>query len=84
VSQTNIDASMPIPLSQEAGLPDQTLCTELVQLYFNYVHDQFHTLFHPPSFMESLSQGKAPPILVYGMMALSARLVKFFKLGSEL
>lgn len=84
MSQTSLDASTPIPLSQEAGLADQSLCTELVQLYFNYVHDQFHTLFHPPSFMESLLQGKAPPILVYGMMALSARLVKFFTLGCEL
>lgn len=83
--QFSVDASTPICFSQkETGLPDQSLCTELVQLYFDYVHDQFHTLFHRPSFIDNLSEGKAPPILVYGMMALSARLVKFLKLASEL
>src|SRR5690348_14080484 len=27
----------------------QSLCSELTQLYFDYVHDQLHTLFHQPS-----------------------------------
>ncbi|KAB8205103.1 fungal-specific transcription factor domain-containing protein [Aspergillus parasiticus] len=51
----------------------QSLCSELTQLYFDYVHDQLHTLFHQPSFMKDLSEGKVTPILIYGIMALSAR-----------
>lgn len=75
--QPSFDIPTPIDISRKgkAHLPDQSLCTELVQLYFDYVHDQFHTLFHKPSFMENLLQGQAPSILVNGMMALSARWV---------
>ena len=62
-------------MQSECTRPVQSLAAELVQLYFDYVHDQFHTLFHQPSFMEDLENGKAHPILVYGMMALSARSV---------
>lgn len=58
---------------QSIQSPDQSLCAELVRLYFNYVHDQFHTLFHQPSFEKDMARGKAPRILLYGMMALSAR-----------
>ncbi|KAJ5161059.1 hypothetical protein N7492_006451 [Penicillium capsulatum] len=57
----------------QCPLPAKPLAVELSELYFHYVHDQFHTLFHPPSFMQDLKCGKAPPILLYGMMALSAR-----------
>lgn len=60
----------------------RSLCAELIQLYFDYVHDQFHTLFHPPSFVEDVNRGQAPRILVYGMMALSARCVRA-RCGSE-
>ncbi|KAG7140369.1 putative transcriptional regulatory protein like [Verticillium longisporum] len=44
-----------------------------VELYFKYIHDQLHSLFHRPSFMLDLHGGTAPLVLVYGMMALSAR-----------
>ncbi|OQE29812.1 hypothetical protein PENSTE_c002G04501 [Penicillium steckii] len=71
-SQSSLCVATPIFPPQD----DQGLCTELVQLYFDYVHDQFHTLFHQPTFMNDLSQHKAPPILVHGMMALSARFSK--------
>ena len=58
---------------RKCHLPAQPLCVELVKLYFNYVHDQFHTLFHQPSFMEDVTSGQAPPVLLFGMLALSAR-----------
>lgn len=60
-------------LEGECTLPDQSLCIELVQLYFDYVHDKFHSLFHRPSLMEDLRRGQAPDHLIYGMLALSAR-----------
>jgi hypothetical protein len=49
------------------------LTFELMELYFKYIHDQFHSLFHRPSFILDLHQGNAPPVIVYAMMALSAR-----------
>lgn len=64
-------------------LPTKSLCAELVQLYFDYIHDQFHTLFHPPSFVEDINRGQAPRILIYGMMALSARQVFLFSLQNQ-
>lgn len=61
------------PLSPVLGGGDRALKVELVELYFKYIHDQFHSLFHRPSFMLDLEQGTAPPVIVYAMMALSAR-----------
>jgi hypothetical protein len=54
-------------------LPPQALITELVQLYFDLIHDCFHSLFHPPTFIEDVARGDAPPVIVFAMMALSAR-----------
>lgn len=59
----------------ETGMPfpPKELCLELVELYFDLIHDQFHSLFHRPSFMEQVKKGTAPRILLFAIMALSAR-----------
>lgn len=62
-------------ISPQAAVQDKALCFELVELYFKYIHDQLHSLFHRPSFMLDLHEGTAPLVLVYGMMAMSARYV---------
>jgi hypothetical protein len=54
-------------------LPPLELCLELVELYFDLIHDQFHSLFHRPSFTEQVRNGTAPRVLLFAMMALSAR-----------
>ncbi len=54
-------------------LPPRELCLELVELYFDLIHDQFHSLFHRPSFIEQVRKGTAPRVLLFAMMALSAR-----------
>ena len=54
-------------------LPPQELCLELVELYFDLIHDQFHSLFHRPSFIGQIRNGTAPRVLLFAMMALSAR-----------
>ncbi|KAJ5757232.1 uncharacterized protein N7511_007414 [Penicillium nucicola] len=51
----------------------QELYHELVPLYFRYIHNVAHTMFHEASFMRQLHEGQAPPILVYAMYALAAR-----------
>jgi hypothetical protein len=42
-------------------------------LYFDFIHDQFHHLFHRPSFLDEVRHERVPPILMYAIMALSAR-----------
>lgn len=54
-------------------LPPLELCLELVELYFDLIHDQMHSLFHRPSFIEQVKNGAAPRGLLFAMMALSAR-----------
>lgn len=56
-----------------SGLPPKELCLELARLYIDYIHDQFHSLFHPPSLLQDVEAGRAPPVIVFAIMALSAR-----------
>ena len=58
---------------QSYELPTRELYLELVHLYFDFIHDQFHTLFHRPTFIEDVENDRAPPIIIFAMMALSAR-----------
>ncbi|KAJ5313056.1 hypothetical protein N7508_003886 [Penicillium antarcticum] len=46
---------------------------ELTPLYFRYIHNVAHTMFHEANFMHRLYESKAPPILVYAMYSLAAR-----------
>jgi hypothetical protein len=55
----------------------QEVLLELVPLYFQYVHNIAHTIFHEPSFLHRLQEGKASMTHVYAMCALAARLVSF-------
>lgn len=54
-------------------LGSQELFLELVPLYFYYIHNIAHTIFHEPSFMRRLQDGRASMIHVYAMCALAAR-----------
>lgn len=60
------------------SLPPLEICIELVELYFDLIHDQFHSLFHRPSFLESVHDRTAPRIILFAMMAFSARFVVYF------
>lgn len=57
------------------SLPPFSICLELVNLYFDFIHDQFHSLFHKPSMIEDVKNGCASPVILLAMMALSARLL---------
>lgn len=54
-------------------LPTRPLCIELVDLYFRYIHDTFHSIFHRPSLMEEVEAGTVPTVLLFGIISLSAR-----------
>lgn len=60
-------------LEQPVLLPETNLLLELVGLYFDYIHDQFHSLFHRPSFFEDIAQQTVPEGLLYGMVGLGSR-----------
>jgi len=49
---------------RQLSVAHQVSCADLVQLYFDYVHDQFHTLSHPPSFLEDMNRGQTPWVLL--------------------
>ncbi|KLU90338.1 hypothetical protein MAPG_09301 [Magnaporthiopsis poae ATCC 64411] len=46
---------------------------DLVGCYFDYIHDQFHSLFHRPTFEEDVAKNRIPAILLLAVFALSAR-----------
>lgn len=53
--------------------PDQEVCSELINLYFDLIHDKQHILFHPPTFVTQYHAGQVPEYLVWGMAALVSR-----------
>ncbi|KAK0125524.1 hypothetical protein ONS95_000468 [Cadophora gregata] len=57
----------------DRAYPQLALRLELVQLYFDYIHNQFHTLFHPPSFLAAVAEDRVENVLLYPIFALSAR-----------
>ena len=54
-------------------MPSLVLCEELVNLYFRYIHDTFHSLFHRPSLIEDVRSGSIPQVLLLGIISLAAR-----------
>jgi hypothetical protein len=71
--------SVNIPRANDYGathdpvLPPATVCFHLATLYFDYVHDQLHTLFQKPTFMTDMVMNKTPPVIMFAVVALSAR-----------
>lgn len=57
----------------QVELPPMPLRLELVNLYFDYIHDQFHSLFHRPSFMDDVANDRVAPVVLLAIFALSAR-----------
>lgn len=48
----------------------------LVDLYFRFIHDQPHSLFHQPSFKASVVAGTASPPVLLSMMGMAARYIR--------
>lgn len=47
----------------------------LVDLYFRFIHDKPHTLFHPILLRKRISEGTIGLSVLYGIMALAARYI---------
>ncbi|USP77436.1 hypothetical protein yc1106_04710 [Curvularia clavata] len=54
-------------------LPHIALRRELVELYFDYIHDQFHSIYHRASFLDDVMNDRVPAIVLFAIFALSAR-----------
>ncbi|KAH8650183.1 hypothetical protein BX600DRAFT_442266 [Xylariales sp. PMI_506] len=77
-----IDPELPSPLDQSAinlafigpsvELPPVALRLHLVALYFDYIHDQFHSLFHRPSFVDDVANDRVAHVILLAIFALSA------------
>lgn len=46
---------------------------KLVELYFKYIHDQFHSLYHRPTFLEDVAHERVADVILFAIFALSAR-----------
>ena len=59
--------------SISTNLPPRPLCIELTKLYFQYIHDTFHSIFHAPSTIQDVEDGTLAQVLLFGIISLSAR-----------
>lgn len=57
----------------ECQLPPPAVLFHLATLYFDYIHDQLHSLFQKPAFMADLATNEHPPSILFAMVALAAR-----------
>ncbi|KAL2862816.1 putative C6 transcription factor [Aspergillus lucknowensis] len=58
-----------VGVAEPGPLVSQEVCVELVHIYFRYIHDIPHTIFHEPSFLRRLNEGTAPTIHIYAMFS---------------
>jgi hypothetical protein len=55
------------------GLPSTEVRQELTRLYFDYIHDQFHSMYHRATLMDDVENDRVPSIVLFAIFALSAR-----------
>ncbi|PMD49022.1 hypothetical protein L207DRAFT_627652 [Hyaloscypha variabilis F] len=54
-------------------LPPRPVLDELIELYFQLIHDGPHTLFHKPTFLSRLQENMVPNFLILAVISLSTR-----------
>ena len=59
--------------SDVCGLPPHDVLEEIISLYFRYLHNQPHSLFHEATFRGQFADGTVPEIFFYAVIGLSAR-----------
>jgi hypothetical protein len=67
------DQAKTSPNQGHVDLPPRTLRRALVELYFDYIHDQFHSMYHKPSFMDNMISDRVPHVVLFAIFALAAR-----------
>lgn len=54
-------------------LPGMRMLLEITNLYFDYIHDVFHSLFHKATFLQDLMDGRVPPAILFAIVGLALR-----------
>lgn len=54
-------------------LPEISLLLEITSLYFDYIHDVFHSLFHKSTFIQDLIDGKISDAILFAIVGLALR-----------
>lgn len=70
---TKISSSAVIGDDYSEILPSPEVCNQLVDLYFDIIHDKDHSLFHRASFITNQRQGLADMMHIFAILALAAR-----------
>lgn len=58
---------------QSLRLPPIDVCIDVGSLYFRYIHDTFHSLFHQASVEEDIANGTLPRVLLLGIIGMASR-----------
>jgi hypothetical protein len=72
-SASPAEQTTPSACHPHSDLPPVPLRLELVGLYFDYIHDQFHSMYHRPSFTDDVAHERVPKIILLAIFALSSR-----------
>jgi hypothetical protein len=60
-----------LPLPKASAVDDETIY--LVDLYFRFIHDQPHSLFHKPSLRSNVVAGLVREPVLFGILGNAAR-----------
>lgn len=73
--RTTPSAIQPAPgaFQTNTNLPPNSVCNEIVDLYFDLIDEKQLLLFHRHTFITAQRAGHIPNFLVLGMIALMAR-----------
>lgn len=66
-------AALPLKIHAQHDLPSIALRQELTSLYLDYIHNQFHSMYSPATLMDDVENDRVPPIVLFAILALSAR-----------
>ncbi|KAL2820166.1 hypothetical protein BDW59DRAFT_164779 [Aspergillus cavernicola] len=70
-----ITGAAPSNHTSDSRFPPESLCNELVDLYFDLIDEKQLVLFHRNTFIAAQRAGQVADFLVLGMVALMARCV---------
>lgn len=54
-------------------LPELNHLLAIINLYFDYIHDVFHSLFHKATFIQDLVDGRISDTILYAIVGLALR-----------
>jgi len=56
-------------------MPNKSITLHLIDVYFQYIHNQQYGFLHRQTLEDDFAVGKASPLLTYSICAVASRLV---------